>query len=133
MQPDLEFLIIESYGKVVHTAPQMQDRWRALLDDLEPELTQQGWHMASGWARASVSGGRSWISDASTLSGIQIRYESVWNHVQPHITQLTHLPGWLNQYGYATLVCRPKDRARMGLELRNDFGWRHTVFADDHD
>ena len=132
-QPDLELLIIESYGKVVHTAPQMQDRWRALLDDLEPELTQQGWYMASGWARASVSGGRSWISDASTLSGIQIRYESVWSHVQPHISQLTHLPGWLDQHGYETLVCRPKDRARMGLALRNDFGWRHTVFADDLD
>lgn len=131
VQPDLELLIIESYGKVVHTSPQMNERWRALLDDLEPALAEQGWHMASGWANASVSGGRSWISDASTLLGIQIRYESIWNHVRPNVEALTHLPGWLKGNGYETVVCRPKDRARMGLDLRNDFGWTQTVFAND--
>jgi hypothetical protein len=132
-RPDIQFLIVESYGRVVDTSPDMHDRWHALLDDLEPGLEASDWHMVSGWADAPVSGGRSWISDASTLLGIQIRYESMWAHVQPHIADLTHLPGWLKTGGYQTVVCRPKDRARMGIELRNDFAWDHTVFAEDLD
>jgi len=133
VRPDIQFLIVESYGRVVDTSPDMHDRWHTLLDELEPGLEASDWHMVSGWADASVSGGRSWISDASTLLGIQVRYESMWAHLQPHIAQLTHLPGWLHASGYQTVVCRPKDRARMGIELRNDFAWDHTVFAEDLD
>lgn len=132
-RPDLSLYVVESYGRVHATSAQLEPDWSALLDELGPLVDQAGFHVVSGWATAPVSGGRSWISDASTLLGMELQYESVWSHVQPHTPRLTHLPGWLAHHGYQTVVCRPKDRARAGLPLRNDFGWQHTVFAADLD
>lgn len=131
-RPDIGLYVVESYGRVLDTTPSLNASWRPLLDELSPGLIEQGWHMASGWATAPVSGGRSWISDATVMLGISIRHQSTWSHIQPKVGTLTHLPGWLAASGgYETVVCRPKDRVRLGLALRNDFDWQHTVFADD--
>lgn len=129
--PDIGLYVVESYGRVLDTTPPLHDPYHALLDDLAPDIEAAGLHVATGWATATVSGGRSWISDASVFLGIGIAHQSTWSHVQPHTQRFTHLPAWLEQQGYTTVVCRPKDRARLGVTIRNDFGWDRSVFADD--
>ncbi|MBC04258.1 MAG: hypothetical protein CMJ34_13305 [Phycisphaerae bacterium] len=131
-RPDIGLYVVESYGRVLDDEPVLRASWHPLTQELGAELASEGWHVASGWATAPVSGGRSWISDASVMLGISIRHQSSWAHIQPKVDALTHLPGWLKEHGgYQTVVCRPKDRARLGIELRNDFDWQHTVFAAD--
>lgn len=129
--PDVSLYVVESYGRVLDSTKSLRGSYHELLDELSPELEQAGFHVASGWAKATVSGGRSWISDASVMLGVGVGHQSTWSHLQPHTDRFTHLPAWLEGHGYQTIVCRPKDRARLGLEIRNDFGWDHTVFADE--
>ena len=130
-RPDVHLYVVESYGRTLDSTKSLHDPYHDLLAELAPGVEAQGLHVASGWASATVSGGRSWISDASVLLGVGIGHQSTWAHLQPHTDRFTHLPAWLAAHGYTTVVCRPKDRARLGIEVRNDFDWDRTVFADD--
>jgi len=130
-RPDIGFYVVESYGRVLSQTRSLRSQYYQLLNELAPGLDAQGFHVASGWATATVSGGRSWISDASVLMGIGMGHQSTWTQIQPHTDRFTHLPAWLEANGYTTVVSRPKDRERLGLEIRDDFGWDHTVFADE--
>ncbi len=126
-RPDVEIHVVESYGRMLDTEL-LRDGWVLVLDGIEHELTQAGWVMASGFSVAPVSGGRSWIADASFLLGMKIQHQSEYQHIVGQIDGLPHMPGWFAERGYSTIVMRPKDRVRPGIALRNDFDWEHTVF-----
>ncbi len=132
-RPDIELLVVESYGRVIADEPEFAEVWEEDLQSREEALSEAGWVMASAFLAAPVSGGRSWISDASALLGLRITHESEWQHVQARVETLPHLPAFAASQGYRTVVCRPKDRVRPGMALRNDFGWTDTVFFEDLD
>ena len=73
------------------------------------------------------------IADASLYSGLKISYESVFQHLKPSFVQRNTLPSLLSDLGYKTVVVEPKDRARPGVELENEFGFDQTVFYADLD
>lgn len=129
-KPDVELYVIESYGRMLER-PLLIKAWNRLLGDTSVTLQQRGWHAASAYATAPVSGGRSWLSDASVMLGVDIHYEAMWQHLRPQVAGARHLPGFFAGQGYQTVVVRPKDRARKGVKLRNDFDWLHTVFHDE--
>ena len=129
-RPDVELYVIESYGRLLERDLLIKP-WSRLLGDTAVALQERGWHAASAYATAPVSGGRSWLSDATVMLGVDVPYEAMWQAVAPQVVRARHLPGFFAGQGYQTVVVRPKDRARKGVKLRNDFGWVHTVFHDD--
>lgn len=131
--PELRVFIVESYGQLIFERPVSGEPITQHLRELETALGAQGWYSVSGRSEAPVSGGRSWIADASLYSGLKISYESVFQHLKPSFVLRNTLPSLLSGLGYKTVVVEPKDRARPGVELENEFGFDQTVFYADLD
>lgn len=127
-QPELRIFIVESYGMLILEEKASGKPITAHLRELEAELGQQGWYIATGRSEAPVSGGRSWIADASLYSGQKIAYESVFQHLKPSLIERNTLPSFLSGLGYKTVLVEPKDRERPGVALENEFGFDQTVF-----
>lgn len=131
--PEVRIFIVESYGELAFTEEGSAEPLRAHLRELEAALGEQGWYSLSGRSVAPVSGGRSWIADATLYSGVEVSYESVFQHLKPGFGTNRTLPAVLHDAGYHTVVVEPKDRARPGVELENEFNFDQTVFYADLD
>jgi hypothetical protein len=129
-KPDVLVYIVESYGGVVRDEL-LGERWASAVDQIEAHLEARGWRTASGLSAAPVHGGRSWIADASLLSGLHVARQATYEHVISMVDSLDHFPRLMDDFGYDTVLVRPKDRARPGVELVNHFRFEHTVFRDD--
>jgi len=130
-RPDLHVYVVESYGRILHQRKGTRQQWEGETRERERALRKEGYAAVSAFATAPVSGGRSWLADASLLTGRTIAHESVFNEVMAQVDGMVHLPGLLASAGYETILVRPKDRARAGVELRNDLDFQHTVFFDE--
>lgn len=128
--PDVHIYIVESYG-VIMNRKLIRDAWQTQLKGMQETFATAGWHMMSGSSAAPVSGGRSWLADATVLSGIRVEYESVYRHLMPQVGDSPSMVNFLRNQGYRSLLVRPKDMARPGVELVNHFGFDSTVFFLD--
>jgi len=129
--PDVHVYIVESYGDVVDSDPLLRAEWVPAIDAMEERLTALGWHAASGRSVAPVHGGRSWIADASMLTGLHVARQATYEHIVSLADTLDHFPALFREHGYRTVLVRPKDRARPGVELINHFRFEDTVFFED--
>lgn len=130
-RPDLLVYVIESYGEVCASAPDLAGPWGESVDALERSATEAGFATASGWSTAPVHGGRSWIADLAVLSGIRVAHQSSFEHVIGRIDDVATLPSLLSRRGYATVLVKPADRARPGVVVENPYRFGRTVFGDD--
>ncbi|MEQ1501373.1 MAG: hypothetical protein ABMB14_04040 [Myxococcota bacterium] len=126
--PDLQIYVIESYGSLLFRDPAVSGGFLPHVEALDAALAARGWASVSALSKAPVSGGRSWIADASVMLGVPVAHESSYQHLMARIDRLNHLPGWLHDQGWHTVLCRPKDRARPGVEIENPLRFDTTVF-----
>ena len=131
-QPRVHIYIVESYGRAV-LKKQIVDDFMTYRADMAQRFTEAGWHLATGLSEAPVMGGRSWLADATLLSGRTVKYESVYRYLTPQLREISSLPKFFDSHGYRTVLMRPKDKARPGIELVNHFGFSDTVFHEDLD
>jgi len=129
-KPSVHIYIVESYGRGMRRE-EIRSDYYSLLKALDKRFKTAGWSMMTGLSEAPVMGGRSWLADTTLLSGRTVKYESVYRHITPKLKDLATLPGFFNDQGYQTVLMRPKDKARAGVELVNHFGFDHTVFNLD--
>lgn len=128
-RPDVRLYVIESYGDIL-LEPPVDEVHRPLLEELGASLTEQGWSIASGRALSPTHGGRSWLADATVLTGIEVDRQATFGHVTARGRTIPSMPSFFAERGYATVLVRPKDRARPGVVLVNHFGFATTVFHD---
>ena len=128
-RPDVLLFIVESYGRILSAHEDMRDRHGRLLERLEGQLGKAGWHMASAFSRASVSGGRSWLAEGSILMGTPIRYEAVYQHLLAH--RVPNFVGFLNRNGYESVLLAPSDRNRPGVRLENKYDYERLLVKED--
>ncbi|MEO0603321.1 MAG: hypothetical protein AAF211_17915, partial [Myxococcota bacterium] len=114
--PDVRLYVIESYGDVLFEGA-IAPTHRATLAGLEAPLREAGWAMASGRGISPTHGGRSWMADATLLTGIQVDRQATFDHVAARGRTVPSLPRFFGERGYATVLVRPKDRARPGVRL----------------
>jgi len=131
--PDVHLYVVESYGALLFRDRSIAGPHKGLLEDLQPRLEADGWSIASGLSLAPVSGGRSWIADASVLLGTPVAHETSYRRLMGLADTLPHLPAWFEGAGYHTVLVRPKDRERPGVELENPLAFDETVFFADLD
>lgn len=129
-KPSVHIYIVESYGNGIRRRS-IRDDYYAMVDRLEGQLTEAGWFARTGLSEAPVMGGRSWLADATLLSGRMVKYESVYRHLMPHLSSVTTLPSFFKANGYETILMRHNDRERPGLPIRNFFDFEHTVHQLD--
>ena len=130
-KPSIQLFLVESYGRILSDHPQSNAAYHQFLQEMEEGLAKEGWHMASAFCRAPVSGGRSWLADSSLFLGIRIKYESVYRHFMQNMDKLPSLIDFLKKQGYHTTLLAPKDRARPGVQLQNYFDFAQTIFFKD--
>ncbi len=130
-KPDVHLFLVESYGRILFSHPDTSERWHGRMAHYEQRLTEAGWHVVSNFSEAPVSGGGSWLAEATLLTGIRVRYEAVFRHLVDDIRHTPNLVRFLDAQGYQTVLLAPKDRARPGIQLENRYDYDTTIFALD--
>lgn len=126
-KPDVHLVLVESYGRVIVEHPAMRPRWLARIERMQAALDAGGWHVASGFTRAPIMGGRSWLAEASLLTGMRVSYQAEFYHLMSQIERLPHLVRFLDRQGYHTVALGPADRERRGLKMTNHYGYDRQV------
>jgi hypothetical protein len=124
-KPDVLLFVVESYGRLLSDDEGTRDTHALLLDSLEDKLTAAGWHMMSAYSRATVSGGRSWLSEGTILMGTPIKYEAVFAHLVEH--KVPNLVSFLDANGYEGVLLSPADRERPGGGKINRYGFDQVL------
>jgi hypothetical protein len=131
--PNVSLLFIESYGRVVSDGDDLRPEWSDRLGRMQTRLSEAGWHMASAFSTAPVSGGRSWLAVTSVLTGTMVQYEGVFRHMLDRMDRIPSLVKFLAAHGYNTVALEPSDRVRPGVEEVNYHGFAKILrFNDMH-
>lgn len=102
---DVHLVLIESYGEIVFTHPELGALRSSVLPRFEQALRAAGLSVASRLYRSPTFGGRSWLAHSSIDSGImitdQMRYEALLR------SGVVPLAEHFNRAGYYTATIAP--------------------------
>ncbi len=129
-RPSIYWFLIESYGQVLATHPELKAPYAALLDSVETALQDDGWHMATAAGTAPIRGGRSWLSHATLLSGVRIHRQLLNDRLESH-ARYPSLVRTLQAHGYHTVGLKPPNRARPGLPLYDPYDFDEIFYLND--
>lgn len=71
-RPPIYIIFSESYGSVLYKRNDWRALYRELIERLEQDLAEAGWHAASALSLAPTWGGGSWMSYTSALFGMRV-------------------------------------------------------------
>lgn len=103
-KPNIHFIVIESYGRLIYDEEKFSQRYHEYIPQLQSKLQSNGWYSASGVTRSAVTGGASWISYTSMLYGLNVKGQGLYLTLfkNPHIEEYDSLFNWLKRQGYET-------------------------------
>jgi hypothetical protein len=130
-KPNVKLMLIESYGKLLVNAKPTRASYRQQMQLMQQRLTADGWHMVSAYSRASVSGGRSWLAEASLLMGTNVSHESVFRHLAANMKAVPTLVSFLGKQGYYRVQVGPPDRERPGVRVSSPYPFDQFVLFND--
>ncbi|MEM6993292.1 MAG: hypothetical protein AAF721_22460 [Myxococcota bacterium] len=130
-KPDVQLFLVESYGRILMADPVVGPGWVDHAQDIQGRLEEAGWHMVTGYSQAPVSGGRSWLAEATLLTGIWVPYEAMFQQMLGNIERTPNLVSYLDSQGYETILLAPKDRPRPGVEMENRYRYDQQIVAPD--
>lgn len=130
-RPNVTFIFIESYGRVIADSSDLSPSWRRHLQDMQARLGADGWSMASAFSTAPVSGGRSWLAVGSIFMGTRIEHESVFRQMVSNTQHLPTVVSFFADHGYDTIALEPSDRVRSGVEEVNYYHVSRPIRFDD--
>ncbi len=71
-KPDIFLIFIESYGSVLYKRDDWKIAYPQMLDEVQAQLEESGWHAASALTTSPTWGGGSWLAYNSALMGLTI-------------------------------------------------------------
>lgn len=102
---DIHLMIVESYGHTLFSNPEHRGLMAPVYDELQQMLTRAGLSVYSTFLESPAFGGRSWLADATILTGIfvdtQYTYDAL---IESAGRNLTHL---LGEAGYYRVLAAP--------------------------
>ena len=119
---DLTIIVVESYGRTVFTHPAHRERLAPLFARLDRSARDRGYRVRSGFLRSPAFGGRSWLADATILTGQWIADQSLYE-------QMFHSVDW-------SVVTAARDAGVVSFysapgTTYYEHGWQ-TLFPFDH-
>lgn len=103
---DLHIFVIESYGSTLFAVDVYIEYMRPVYIEIETRLQSAGWTVYSSYVRSPVFGGRSWMADASLLSGKQIGTQGYFDTIAEAV-EPAELLRYLENQGYYRIYAAP--------------------------
>ncbi len=124
--PSLVLMLIESYGSVLYTDPDLAPAFANSRAALGARLNASGWKVATAFSDSPVSGGTSWLASATLLSGLELDNQHLYQRFisQPPLS----MPAFFAAQGFHTVTVQPANRARPGRPLGNPYGFDRVWF-----
>lgn len=95
---DVFIVFVESYGRSALESPLYAPKIRATLARNEAALSRLGLSARSGWLEAPMTGGQSWLSHGTLLSGLRIdsqpRYDALMASPRLTLPRIAQNAGW---------------------------------------
>lgn len=101
-RPDVYWIFLESYGKVVAVDPDMQAPYQQLMDSIRDRWQALGWESISQYSNAPVKGGRSWLAFTSALAGFRLENHLVYKDLIERYYNYPHVIRWFKHQEYVT-------------------------------
>jgi Sulfatase len=125
---DVHLFIVESYGHTLFTKEEHREPMMPVYAVLEDELESRGWHIRSGFLRSPAFGGRSWLADATMLTGVQVTDQQIYDELPlSGERNLTHI---FEDAGYYRLMAAPGTR-QADDRWRNFYRFSRYLFRYD--
>ncbi len=137
-RPDIFLFGVESYGATLWADDDYLVARRGLMERVQSELDALGLPIFTRFAAAPVSGGGSWMSTASALSGIRIDSHSTYWAWKRMASGYPHLISYLERHGYYTLAVQPGATWAEDVYgyddviLRQDFSYDGFLYGFGH-
>lgn len=116
-KPNIYLILVESYGRAVAEIPELESAYNDLMEEVEKTLGAGGWFSTSNYSTAGISGGKSWLSVASVLTGMDVSNQPIYEFLIHRRPEYPHFVRFLNQQGYHTLALQPPMRKRPGFSF----------------
>jgi len=128
---DIHLFFVESYGATAFTNQRLAEPLDPVLSRMESLLSDEGYSIASRFLVSPVSGGYSWIAEATLLTGrwvgTQIEYDSLLK------TDATNIPRHLQESGYFTIASMPAIVKEEWPEGMRFYGYSDHLYSWDFD
>ncbi len=125
-RPDIFLFEVESYGATLWADDDYEVARQGLMRRVQSELDELQLPIVTRFATSPVYGGGSWMSKASSLSGIKISSHSTHLAWKQIASRYPHLVSYLNRNGYYTLAVQPATLWTDGL-----YGYDEVIVRDD--
>ncbi|MEO1452045.1 MAG: hypothetical protein AAFV07_21110, partial [Bacteroidota bacterium] len=102
VRPDIYLIFMESYGRVLQAHPDLWASFESIIQSHEGDLQAAGWQARSTWSMAPVSGGRSWLSFTSFMTGINVETHPQYDQLLHEAPDYPHLVRYLLAQDYET-------------------------------
>jgi hypothetical protein len=108
-KPNIYFIPVESYGRILYDHPELRDEYKKYMLDFEHVLNQNSWASTSHLSLAPITGGASWVSYSSALFGFDIKDQGVYLALlnRPEMHHYQHFMRWFQDMGYANYRLAP--------------------------
>jgi phosphoglycerol transferase MdoB-like AlkP superfamily enzyme len=121
-KPDIYLIFLESYGSVLYKRADFYRTYVKLIGELEEQLGDDDWAVASTRSVSPTWGGGSWLSYTSTLAGLRLdshaQYLALFNrYIQE---PFPHLTNYLRAQGYRSY------RLSSNSDVLNDIEWQRN-------
>jgi len=118
---DIHLFVVESYGHTLFSREAHRTLIMPVYRELEQKLEASGYHVISSFVKSPAFGGRSWLADATILTGVWAKNQAVYDALFDGTH--TSLVMDLKEAGYNTLLAAP------GTTVMED-AW-HALFPYD--
>lgn len=130
--PNIYLIFVESYGSVLYKRSDFHLATRVLMRDLDAQLAENEWAVASHLSNSPTWGGGSWIAYTSALSGIRIETHAEYLSLleRYHNDELPHLINYLGDQGYESYRFSPISRELDDLlygRYKQFYGFDHWI------
>jgi hypothetical protein len=125
---DVYLFIVESYGHTLFSRKEHFELIEPAFDEAQRSLTREGYTMASHFLSSPITGGRSWLADATLLTGVWVDSQPTYDKViTTDITNIIHV---FNDAGYRTIMSAPGTTAASN-DWKRFYPFDEYYFAED--
>ena len=100
--PNVYFLFVESYGKIVTTNEKLKTQYQSTIKDCDDKLKAGGFYSCSNFSTSPVSGGGSWISYSTVMFGFNLKNQATYLSLLKNSEsyKYNHMFRWFKKNGY---------------------------------
>lgn len=125
---NVHLFVVESYGHTIFSNPAHRELMSDFYRAMSRQLSLAGYSVASSFLESPITGGWSWLADATLLTGIKIGSQEIYDSVVAGDS--SNMVKLFNSSGYRTILAAP-GTTRASDEWRAYFNFDELYFQDD--